>query len=377
MSDQRSKVLISGYYGFNNLGDEAILEELCAELKRLGSGSDVFVLSADPHGTQARYAVQAISRNDFFGIWKILQSARLLVSGGGGLFQNTRNLASIVFYGLHILLAKAAGVKVMIYAQGIGPLHGGLAKHLTRLIFRQASSISLRDEASMRILNDWNVKGIRTADPVWSLAESALPRSILDSLSTCTERPLSERPFVAVSLRPSPHLSPLHLATLADLLADILPKELTLLLLPLQEEQDLPLLKQFSELLSERRRNSYILDGGLLERPSQWISLFSFCRMAISMRLHALIMALKVGIPVAGIDYDPKVSQLLTDFGQPILILSKECEREQWGRSLEALVSKRDSLAATVQAKLDTTKNLSCQNFDILATMLDLPRDVP
>ena len=55
----RSLVFISGYYGFDNLGDEAILEELCTELKRLVRPEEIVVLSANPELT----AKQSVPRS--------------------------------------------------------------------------------------------------------------------------------------------------------------------------------------------------------------------------------------------------------------------------------------------------------------------------
>ncbi len=44
----RTQVLISGYYGFDNLGDEAILEELVSELGEFFDSRDIVVLSNNP-----------------------------------------------------------------------------------------------------------------------------------------------------------------------------------------------------------------------------------------------------------------------------------------------------------------------------------------
>lgn len=375
MPETRSKVLISGYYGFDNLGDEAILEEICNELKQLCSPDDIYVLSANPELTTKRYGVRALSRNNLLKIWSLLKTSRLLVSGGGGLFQNSRNLASILFYGLNIAIAKIVGCKVMIYAQGIGPLQGVAAQGLTKQFFRMADLVSVRDDASMKLLSDWGVNGQRTADPVWSLDESSLPSAVMEAISLLATQPLTERPFVALSLRPSGSLGQKHLMVLADAIVDFVDPELVVLLVPLQKEQDLPLLLSFQKLLSERGRVSHILDTDGIEKPSQWLALFSYCRVVVAMRLHALILALKKAVPVAGIAYDPKVSQLLTEFEQPILILRKECDDTQWRQSVESLVNKSDSLSKTAKTRSDLAKKLSCGNFQLLAKILGMPRD--
>ena len=55
------KVVISGYYGFNNAGDEAILSGLLLPCGRTAKGAKISftVLSAAPSATAARYGVKA------------------------------------------------------------------------------------------------------------------------------------------------------------------------------------------------------------------------------------------------------------------------------------------------------------------------------
>ena len=366
----RKLVLVSGYYGFDNLGDEAILEELISELKRLVSADDIMILSANPERTASLYGVRAMQRKDFGTLWTMLSQARLFVSGGGGLFQNTRTVGSIMFYGLQILMAKAHQTPVLIYAQGIGPLNGPLAQNLTKQVFAQADKICVRDDASMKILADWGINGTRSSDPVWNLEPQAPPDAVLRQIENIPAKTL-----VGLSLRPSPALTDEHLAKLVDGLLAILSNDAVLVLLPLQEEQDLPVLQTFDRLWAEKGRRSILIDPKLIERPSQWAGLFSRFSFVVAMRLHALILALKAKIPVAGIAYDPKVTQLLAEFEQCCLILTKENRGTDWPDSLKSFEQGLKSHAKLVGGKLESAKKLSCQNFDLLAMMLNMPRE--
>lgn len=359
----RPLVLISGYYGFDNLGDEAILEEICNELKELVPARDIVVLSANPISTTARYGITAIKRTDMRTMATMLRRCRLFISGGGGLFQNTRSLGSIMFYGGQILLSKMLGAKVMIFAQGIGPLTNSAAKQLTRAFFSMADLISVRDDASASMLTDWKIAATRTADPVWRLAETEPPDSVLNELPT-------DRPVFGLSLRITADLSPRHVSTLAEKMAAVLPADAHVLLLPLQAEQDLEPLSRFEQEWSRLGRSCSTLDTTSLTLPSQWISLFRRCRGLIAMRLHALILALKAGIPVAGIAYDPKVAHVLSEFEQPCLILTKDCQPEQWKEALKALVYTPDRLLEQSRPRLEVAQNSSCKNFSLLARIL-------
>jgi len=54
------KVAAAGYFGYGNLGDEAILAGLSGELAR--AGSELTVLSGDPQGTRTLHGVPAVHR---------------------------------------------------------------------------------------------------------------------------------------------------------------------------------------------------------------------------------------------------------------------------------------------------------------------------
>src|SRR5277367_2728909 len=128
----RNLIVVSGYYGFNNLGDEAILEELLAELRSLEELDNVVVLSNNPQRTVSRYQVKAVSRWKLSVLTKHLSEAKLFISGGGGLFQDSTSIKPPLFYAAQMLLARFHGAKVMVYAQGLGPLRSAVSKALTR-----------------------------------------------------------------------------------------------------------------------------------------------------------------------------------------------------------------------------------------------------
>jgi polysaccharide pyruvyl transferase WcaK-like protein len=148
------------------------------------------------------------------------------------------------------------------------------------------------------------------------------------------------------------------------------PENCHVILLPLQSAQDVPPLEQFAKLWTAAGRESTLINTDSLRYPAQWISLFSRCKIMVAMRLHALIMALKAGVPVVGIAYDPKVSHLLAEFEQPTLILTKEAPENQWQQTMKAAFEDTDKLSRRAMRKAEGAKKLACQNFDMLARIL-------
>lgn len=362
----RSLIIVSGYYGFDNLGDEAILEEICNELKELVSNEQIVVLSANPQSTAARFNVKAIKRTDYAAMVGLCLKARLFISGGGGLFQNTRTLKSILFYGMQIMAARMLGSEVMIYAQGIGPLVGKQAEDLTRGFFRLANAITVRDDVSAATLQSWHIPVIRTADPVWRLQETPLPPEVAKKIPEAGN-------LIALSLRPAANFTDKHVLALAKLLYRHAP-DAHILLLPLQSDQDSIPLTIFQRFWQDLGGASTMFDTAMLQLPSQWIGLFRRCRALVGMRLHAAIMAIKARIPVAGIAYDPKVTRVLEEFHQPCLILTKDIAEREWEEALKSLVYEPDRLLLASKEPLEVAENLSCQNFELLARILNMQR---
>ncbi len=362
----RDLIIVSGYYGFDNLGDEAILEELLSELKRIVPGESIVVLSANPAKTAAQFHVRSEPRMDLLRFFEVCKQARLFVSGGGGLFQNTKSLNSILFYSAQVLLAKACGAKVMIYAQGIGPLQGQVAEWFTRQAFALADIITIRDSGSKQLLERWGRPAIQTADPVWCLESQPLPQALVSQLNC-----ISESELIGLSLRTSHNFGVEELDELVAALSNALSENAHILLLPLQSNEDKELLAKFAGKWNLQGGKSTLIDTEALQYPSQWISLFGRCKLVVAMRLHALIMALKAGVAVAGLAYDPKVTQVLSDFEQPILILAKERQAGDWEQSLKTALADSDRLSQNAMKKAEGAKKLACQNFQLLAKILD------
>ena len=61
-------IVISGYYGFANAGDEAMLTAIIESLRQLEGDMHITVLTGNPERTTKQHDVRAIGRTQF---WKI------------------------------------------------------------------------------------------------------------------------------------------------------------------------------------------------------------------------------------------------------------------------------------------------------------------
>ena len=136
-------IVVSGYHGFGNLGDEAILAVLCEDLASLGiPRADILVLSGDPGSTSKAYSVQSLERYALGKIWNAIGSAQLLVSGGGSLFQDVTSKRSIPYYLAIIEMVFRGGAGGAVC--NIGPVSIVPTKNLGRA-FLKSAGFTLRD----------------------------------------------------------------------------------------------------------------------------------------------------------------------------------------------------------------------------------------
>lgn len=176
-------ILVSGYYGFDNLGDDAILDVLCADLLALGiKGEDIVVLSNNPEQTARRLGVVALFRYDLKAIWRSLGKARLFISGGGSLLQDVTSRRSIPYYLGLVELAFIRRVPVVMYGQGLGPVQSNFFRAWVGRAFMRSLACSVRDAGSLQLLLDLGVPEDRIelcADPVFQheLVKSKEPRT--------------------------------------------------------------------------------------------------------------------------------------------------------------------------------------------------------
>ena len=277
------RVLLSGYYGFGNVGDEAILAALTAGLRQ--RGHEVEVLSADPGATRRTLDVAATHR--LTGLPWALARADALVSGGGGLLQDATSRRSLRYYLGVIRAARATGLRTVVYGQSIGPLSPRGRTATARAL--HGLPVAVRDEASRTLLAQADVASARVAD-----AALALPRP--ERLGGAGLL-LVPRAGVAGAREA---LARLARAAAADGTA--------VRVAALQPGAD----------VDEARRIAAAADGAEvlgLAGPDAALAACAAADAVVSVRLHGLILAARAGTPHLGIGYDPKVAGFLSVSG--------------------------------------------------------------
>jgi polysaccharide pyruvyl transferase CsaB len=333
------RILIAGYYGFGNSGDEAILSGLLADLRALRPNLDVIVASGDPAGTARDHGVRAVHRDDLPAVAAAIRESGLMILGGGGLFEDywevplqnvfTPRSGGLPFYAGFALLAAWQETPAMVYAVGAGPLRTEEGRRLTRTVFELADGATVRDPESLALLADLGaapVEGVEvTADPAFGLVPEEGER--LEALLADLGLAPGERP-VGVALRPwsfgaDPGVWESEVAKGLDRFLEESGERL--LFLPFQGEEDAAVHRRVHAALTARDR-AILLEERIEKRlaPAELAGLLGRCGRVLAMRYHAALFALAAGTPAVALAYDPKVRSLLTSAGLADLALPPE-----------------------------------------------------
>lgn len=382
---------MSGYFGFGNLGDEAIFEAMVSSLRQEAPEVELVALTADPTRAQ-QLGVRAIPRKHLPSIISALRGCDLFLSGGGGLVQDSTGVGSVIYYLGLCQLARLFGKPTMFFAQGFGPVRTGLGQRICRWFSKSISLITLRDQESWQDMKTAGFAGQScyvTADPALLLQ----PPSPTEMNAILRQHGLTQElgrlegpmgrfsesgPLVALTVRPWIGLPK---AELFEGLARFQEaQKARYLIIPFHPHQDAGL----SEELKAYLRGPCQVIGADWS-PSQTTGLLRCCDLIVGMRLHSLILAAGATIPSLGLCYDPKVTRFVRRCGAvPMQLdeitahsLSTNLERLLSGRSAaraqmkERVAAMQNQAQATAKAAILLAKGQSSNLSDVLGSPLN------
>ncbi|NLO22415.1 MAG: polysaccharide pyruvyl transferase CsaB [Syntrophomonadaceae bacterium] len=304
------KIALSGYYGFDNAGDEALLSAICRSIQQLEPQAEFVIFSGFPERTTQMHGLRAVNRMNPWQLIRELLTSNLLISGGGSLLQDVTGPRSLPYYISIVALAKTLGKPVIFYAQGIGPINRNFSKWLMRIIANKVDLITLRDEDSLLLLQELGINRppIKlTADPVFALEPSG--SDLLKTANIIKELGLEPQKLVGVSVRPWSALEG-YQPNLARVLDALVQKGYQVIFIPMDYARDWPESQRVLALMEEK---GHIVQQHL--SSMEHLALLSGFDLLVGMRLHSLIFAANRGVPFAGIAYDPKIVAFLKSFG--------------------------------------------------------------
>lgn len=366
------KIMISGYYGFNNFGDEAILKSMVRAFKEKIPQIKILVLSQNPLKTSQTYQVKAINRLHLISILNCLRDTNLFISGGGGLLQDSTGKGWSILYYLGLILgAKIIRVPVMIYAQGIGPINQQINKKLMRWILNKVDLITVRDNFSKELLESLGVAKPSiyvNSDPSFLLNKKDI-NCILENYPHIQELMNSDnRPIIGVSVRDKGNRSDLKImfAQLADYLIE--KYKVKIVFLPFKFDDDVQVSE---EILSLMKNQADILKIKL--EPEELISILSQLSLMIGVRLHSIIFSSMANLPFIAFKYDPKIKNFVAELGLSELLLELDnVSLEKIQEKIEYIRENKDRIKEILSEKVKDLKEKALINNNLVFKLLKI-----
>lgn len=364
--EKQYHVVMSGYYGFNNTGDEAIMLSMHKNIQELGDNYHITVLSNKPRETKEKYGIEAVYRFGVRDVLRAIHDSDALLSGGGSLLQDSTSTRSLMYYLSITVAAKLMRKKVMLYANGIGPVSGKRNRRLVKQVVNKADLITLREENSYEELLAMGVnpkKCFVTADPVFTMDGISKQEAYI--LLEKEGIPL-DKPLVVVSVRNWRDMDKfiIRFAKLCDTIVQKYDR--TIVFLAMQMPNDITISEKVQKKMEQP---AYILRGSY--SPGEVMGMISTADFILSMRLHTLIFAARQHVPLLGFVYDPKIEYYLEKLEMPSGGDLKTFRLEQTLALVEDIIQNKESYVNRLKAKAEWLNQKAHRNEKYLMRLLE------
>ncbi len=320
-------IVISGWYGQWNAGDDAILQ-VFVEQARKRLDCNIIVLCERPENIQktARVGSALHLRPSIRGLLTYLLNGSLLhhlstikccnlfVLGGGGLLRDNTSWRNLIRLLDEIWLGKLFGCKVMLYAIGVGPFRSRLGKFVIGTSVKMCDLITVRSQKDAQLLHELGVPSARihvVADPAFLLAPQ-MPNDIDLIASLSAPKKIGVFPNFGLKMdgQDFSHIS--RLAAALDRLAEEMGVQFIIFPMRVCDSgmDDVKVAKAIKSAM-KRPDVAQIYDKRLTPSELKWIA--GNTMLNITLRLHAMIFSLGANIPVVPINYEPKVANVFRE----------------------------------------------------------------
>jgi polysaccharide pyruvyl transferase WcaK-like protein len=299
-------VTIVGWWGSETLGDVAILGQLLTECREMAPDAPLTVVSFDTAVTGRTLVELNASGVTLVAVgirsgWAIATSQCLII-GGGPLMESP----SMLVWALSTRLARVAGVRTLCYANGIGPVRTERTARAVTALARASTHVVLRDDASRAWLaaRDPAIPAIVTFDPAFDFVRRRLGAV-----------PPKRRTQLALALRtpPSSYLGDLDTGHATEAFLELVAVSLN----ALTHTHAMPLVgvvmhdgtgASDDHAVYARLRTKLVRPELLIVRPGHHtiddaIRDIAESRAALTVRFHAMILALATRTPFIAVDY--------------------------------------------------------------------------
>lgn len=328
-------VLVSGYFGFGNLGDEIIKEVINRELKK----NNIIALFL----VKEKKNENEINRTNIVEILKSLKEVNAFISGGGGLLQDKTSLKSLLYYTTLINLSKIANKKTFIFAQGIGPLKKNISKKIVKHALTGVELITVRDEESKNLLLECGLK-----NEIFVTSDLAF----LYEFSTLPTLPIEEN-YNVLQIKGNENIDIEEIADIARFIHYKTHYET--ILVPFYPAVDLGLAKK----INEKTKFPVFVPKTFEEA----FSVLNNAKFVVGTRYHSIVFSIMLKKPVLPIFYDDKVKNLSKFIGLTGIEI-KDLTLSNFANVFTDFVKQQKEITSLIENKLPQLKENAKRNFE-------------
>ena len=375
-SGRARHVIVSGFYGASNAGDELILRSIAQRIENADPATQVWVAAENPSQVERSHGLQAFSRKSLDHALSAVRSASAVVLGGGGLwhdytFERSGGIPGLFRYP-EISIAGFAALPLMgkmfelpfhVVGLGVGPLSALDAKRMVRYVADQADSITVRDDESLRLLEECGVHASQAPDVVYALElPSGQPNLEIAALREAGYT------IVGLNLRPWARCDQAALAlTVADVLNELSSRSrIAVVGVPMQAgpRTDVSAIAEVFRSLKDTVP-AVMLPAPL--SPESLVGALKEVDLLVSMRLHACLLAHRLQKRVVGLAYDPKVRSHFEEIGRGDFCVDLPFSSAELHSSLAILLNHPDKLPAESSSIVESLERASAAALDQVA----------
>jgi len=393
-----TNILIAGYYGLGNIGDEAILSGMINSLGKYVEDPKISVITNSPEETRALHNIKPVQQSFKKGIptfvnnlifegelvnfKREIENCDVFILGGGSLLQDLRIYYLPVLLSL-VKIAQRAGKKTVIYGIGAGPVDTYLGQKICRTVLNNTDLVTVRDTMSKTVLEKCGVRNvIHTADPAFGIEIPS--QEIIDHYLSSMGLTTGER-FVSCTAYNWLHDSDLtrnaaneaqdlrnRREQMANLLGSIVNRYNQKMLFTPSVKIDGQGYTIIKDLMPSPDR-ARVLDYNA--HFNALIAALSRTDVLVGMRLHSLILATIMGVPIIPISYCGKVKSYLElidmkDMYLDVEELGKESFIAQFSENFERIIGNKSYYMNHQKMAATRLRKKAYENAKLVADLL-------
>ena len=345
------KILLAGYYGFGNLGDEAILEMALEQILNITDKKNITILSGNKEVTNKKYNIDTIDRYNVLSIIRKLKFSDAIVFGGGSLLQDITSKRSIYYYLFLIRLAHLMNNKIVMLSQGIGPIINENSKKAVASTLKLVDYITVRDKHSKEYLEDLGVDSTKiflSTDPVINLKSGKKikqnnngPKKICFSLRNWKDTDVSSK--------------------ITKVVEKLISDGIECYFIPFYYNEDVLLINQVEKNLG----NKAVYYKERLS-TNEAFEIIRNMDVMVGVRLHSLIFSAAANVPFVAVSYDHKVDHFVNSVNMKVSCKIDNIDVDQLYEEIINKFEKENEEKLMLHESVEKLRELTNINYKIL-----------